>query len=129
VPWPHLKYLTDQIVVWPPSVTYDEYGRLLRTAATEILARWEDTNEEVTGAGGEAIGLEAKITVAVAVSIGSIVWKGSIEDFNEAEEAGTTLELYEAKTLERIPDLKGRGVSRVLGLTRHRATLPAAEEA
>lgn len=127
MPAPHLKYHTSRIVVWPPGTTYDDYGRLRRSTPCERTCRWEESNEEVTDDRGEVIRLSARITVSVVLDLGSIVYRGCLEDFNEAEQAGEKLDLLEAKTVERIPDVKGRGVSRVIGLARHRNTLPTLE--
>lgn len=88
----------------------------------ELTVRWEWRREVRHRPDGQPVGIDALVIVTEEVPLGSLLWKGTLEAF-EDETAGS-IRLMEAVTYEEIPDIKGRHTLRELGLIRFKGSVP-----
>lgn len=132
MPAQETSHLYQRALLWRSSGV-NKFGRHKREAiSVEIGCRWDDRRYEALDPQGNAIALDAQVIVAVDVPIGSIMWKGSLDDLSEAltgtSEADTsdvpTSDLFEVVIVNRDEDLKKRATYRELGLQRYTDTMP-----
>lgn len=118
--------LHQRAVLWS-KVRDDAYGEVVVSAdPDEITVRWENRRFEMTEPDGAKVAIEAVVTVAQAVVIGSLLWKGELEDLVGTGGPDYTTQGYlmQVHSFEEIPDIKGRAVYRELFLRRYRNTMP-----
>lgn len=102
---------------------YDAFGKpTVSDTPTKLKVRWEDRNEEVTDPQGNTIGTEATVVVDRAITIGSVLWKGSYDDL--PDDLSTLTDLKEVVTYSETPDVKGRNFRRVVRVVRYKNALP-----
>lgn len=107
-------------------VGQDNHNNTLISPPIEILTRWEKRHEEVTDPNGNTVALSAHVVVDRDVPEGSIMWEGSLEQWNApgTGSSGTSTDLMEVVIKRTTPDIKNRYVRRTLGLKFYRDTLP-----
>lgn len=114
--------LRQKAVLWPAS-GIDRAGHHKRGSAEEICVRWQYSNTEATDRQGNRIAIDATVVVDRAVSVGSILWLGSLLEHNAAASPGDYCRVVSFST---IPDIKNQNTRRVLYLQRLGDTLPMA---
>ncbi len=111
-------------VLWPKA-GQDRYSEPLRGAAVELRVRWNTTRREVIDSAGNRISLDAEVVLDRLVTVGSLFWLGTLQEFNATGSADNGVEIMEVVSYEETFDDKGRASEKVAGLKRFRATLPA----
>ncbi len=117
------KSLYQWAVLWEQDGV-DEYGRLVVSPEpSEIKCRWENTRRQGTDERGNPVGIDAQVTVARDVPVGSAMWLGKLDDL-----PGTAY-VPEADVMKVVsqtttPDIKARHSMRVLSLSRSAEALP-----
>lgn len=109
----------QKIVLW--SFTgYDTYGQPTVAAPVQIVGRWIVQKSEAVDPKGNTIALDGTVIVTQDIAIGSHLWLGNLNDWygtgsglSQADEL-----LYEVKTFQTTPDVKGRALRRVAGVMR-----------
>ena len=101
----------------------DELGEPTLDAAIEIKVRWVSKKSEALDPQGNTIAIDATVVTVRNIPIGSIMWKGGLDDL-----AGTSVtpddDLMQVVTNNETPDLKARATRRTVGLIRFRDALP-----
>jgi len=123
MPPPEVASLTQRAVLWP-AAGVDAYGQVTVAAEpVEITVRWETKRQEVLDRQGNTVALDGVVVVRQDVAVGSRLWQGELCDWVGT---GSGLshddeEIYEVKTYDQDPDIKGRAQFRQLGIMRLRA--------
>jgi hypothetical protein len=102
----------------------DAYGEPIVSSPIELRVRWEDTDDEMRKPDSTLIRLAATVVVDRKVPIGSIMWKGDLDDWNGTGSSTDEIDLMQVEAYLETPDLKNRYLRRVLRLSRFRSTLP-----
>ena len=100
---------------------YDNYGQPKVDAAVELDVRWEDIYEEALDSQGNTIALDAMVVVDREVPVGSIFWKGALEDY---EALSSPSGYKQAMYYGDIPDIKGEYTRQTVKLMRFSDELP-----
>lgn len=111
----------QKAVLWNAS-GYNDYGELKVTSATgtELRVRWEDKKSIIQDPLRGPIEIDAVVYVGQAIAVGSVMWKGQLNDYTGAEQK------WEVVRYEETPDLRGRDPVRLVYLRRLSAELPSA---
>jgi hypothetical protein len=108
-------------VLWAALGTSDDRGEPLTDEPREIRVRWEDVNKAAVDARGANIGLDAEVTVNEDVPLDSELWHGKLETWYGADgSAGDDNNVMYVRVSRKVPDVKGRNVRYVLGLSKFR---------
>lgn len=112
--------LFQKAVLFPRTGT-DRYGQPTTGSAVEIPCRWKTERREVVTSTGDTIGLDATVTVDRKIAIGSLMWLGTLKDWNASGSSPgiSDTELHEVKVYDETPDIKGRAAYRDVGLMRY----------
>lgn len=92
-------------------------------APEELDVRWVTTTRWVPGPDGQTLQIDAKVCPPRAVPPGSLLFRGSLSDYQDALLDGTA-ELYKTATRSEAKDLKGRHARYEYGCTFYRGSLP-----
>lgn len=103
---------------------YDVVGEQTVGNPTHYRVRIEFTTKQVIGSEGNPISLVAFLMIDSALTIGSILYPGTLAQWNGVGSGETDNDLYEVTTDETIPDVKGRTMEYEYGLTRYMGILP-----
>lgn len=89
----------------------------------ELRVRWIDGRSEAFDPQGQPTALDATVIVDREIPIGSIMWKGKLDDLlgTAGPEDAT---LHQVVTVTYTPGIKARTTRRRVGLVRFRQTLP-----
>jgi len=102
---------------------YDNYGNPKVDAGIDINVRWEDVTSETVDAKGNTVSIDAVVVVDREIAIGSILWKGRLEDI-----PGTTGvpdgDLRQVIKYSEIPDTKAQYFRRLVYCMRFKESLP-----
>ena len=112
--------LNQKAVYWAKNSKPDDFGEVTVDAGIEIKVRWEVGNQEVADPQGRTIGIESLVVVDRDISVGSILWLGTIADI-----ANPPVDLRQVVIFNSIPDDKGRNFRRTVGVIRYSNSLPA----
>lgn len=112
MPPPEEMDLNQDAVLWPFN-GIDDSGEPSVGPPQAVAVRWEDKRSQSVSETGTVLALDAQVKVGLEVALGSHIWKGRLADFTDAD----TNEIMVVQTYSEIPDLKGRGVTRVVGLS------------
>jgi hypothetical protein len=112
------RNLKQDAVLWAASGT-DDYGEVTVSAAIGIKVRWERENKEAIDALGATIAFEDAAFVDRDIADGSILWLGKLANLPNQPE-----DLRQVIQFAKIPDIKGRNFSRVVGLIKFSDALP-----
>ena len=124
MPAPELSYLLQTAVLWSAAGIGD-YGQPTISNPTEIRVRWNDVQSEALDPQGNTITVDASAIVNRDVSIGSILWLGTLTNWVGTGSNDQNGKLMQVKTFNSTPDLKNRVARREVGLIRLRDTLPS----
>lgn len=139
----------DDALLWEV-VGYGADGQVVvDEEPTAIKCRWEEEYQEVRDGKGNSIVSVAKVVVKQDVEVGSILFLGTLTEYETAElglgqggvlslsQGGNLLintagggkgtDLHQAVVKTKVPDLKGRNNRRWLRLIRFGDTLPDQE--
>ena len=121
-----LRYQTA--LLWEFS-GYDKYGQPTVSAPVEIQVRWNTKRREVVDAKGFIIAYDASAVVDQVIAVGSLMWLGTLEDWNDAGTgSGSTSisadDVFECKNFTLTPDLKNRFSQKTVDLMRYRKLPP-----
>lgn len=122
----NFKYsLKQTAVVWTASLGYDINGRptIVSSEGEEIRCRWEDGVEHTYGPMSETSKFDAIVYVDTEVPIGSLLWKGKLEDWPGSDIDVEDVRLMKVMEVELVPSLKNRFNLRCLRLLRYTDTL------
>jgi hypothetical protein len=106
-------------VMWPKSAV-DAYGEVKIGAGVELRVRWEGRRRQSADPNGNPIIIEADVKVLQEVKVGSLMWKGKLDDYASANKP----ELMEVVGHDPVDDLHGRVTERWVQLTKFRRTPP-----
>jgi len=117
--------MNDTAVLWSTDRGYDQNGRptISSSEGEEIRCRWEDEGEITYVSTSESIKFDAVVFVDVDVPIGSLLWKGKLEDWPGVDIDVEDSRIMKVVEIEKIPDLKRRHYTRCLKLMRYTDTL------
>lgn len=100
---------------------YDRYNEPTTSDGVEILVRFNTVRRRVLDAKGKQIDLDGQAIVGQRITIGSLLFIGSLSDYVGT---GSTLqdnELMVVKTYNETPDVKGRLTEKTVGLMRYKS--------
>ena len=114
----------QKAVWWAMTGTaYDNYGEPLVSDPVEIDVRWENVRKDILDPQGNTVEVDAVVVVDRDMSVGDILWLGTLYDLPGTSET-PTLDIREVVSFSSIPDLKGRYYRRVVMLKRLSDELP-----
>lgn len=134
MPVPELSDLCQLAVLWPRTGT-DRYGQPAIGDPIELRVRWKNVQAQVLDAEGNTITIDATVIVDRKISIGSLMYNGSMLDQSELgtgtgtstsvpDDYAPPADVMMVKTYSETSDLKARFVKRSVGLMRLKDTLP-----
>lgn len=110
---------TVTAVLWEKTGS-NQYNEPVLTEPVEIMVRWEDRVEQGNDRFGRPVTFVANLVVAQTIPVGSLMTKGSLDDWYVSGSAGDQTKLLEVDQFLEIDDIKGRVVRRVARLCRFR---------
>lgn len=116
----------QKAVLWQ-AVGVDSYGHYTVAEPVEVDVRWQDIAEQGIDAEGNTIELDARVVVDIDVAVGSVLWLGELEDWQELDDADTETRLSQVVQTSMIPDIKNRYRRRVLNLSKYRGKAPTVQ--
>jgi hypothetical protein len=111
-------------VLWQSGAT-DEFGRPTAGPPVGLKVRWIQKRGEGVDSNGDAVAYDARVILDREVTVGSHMWLGSLEDWDDE---GADEVMYVAGT-NKVPSLNGRFYLFSVMLKRFREDLPAVEGA
>lgn len=103
----------------------DTFGRpAIEADPTELRVRWQDVNEEMTDPEGQRVLVSVKVHSTETIEIGSILWLGSLSDWDDVVQGTNGTNLMCVKAIEYVPNINGRHKRRVYGLQFYGNSLP-----
>lgn len=93
-----------------------------------IRCRWEDRKSQAVNADGLLVGLDATVFVSRDIPIDSLMKLGELSDLTGTGFTETDVDIFQVKTVTKVPSLNNRANTRRLGLVRFRGSLPATIE-
>lgn len=126
MPAPEVAHLNQWSILWSPGAA-DRYGLPTRGEPEEIRVRWMAGQRVADGPDGGTIVLDALADVDRVIAQDSLMWLGTIEEWNEAGSGPGDSELMRVVRYRATPDVKGRAMRRTVDLQRFRQALPAEE--
>lgn len=116
-------FLRQKAVLWTAS-GFDENGQpTVGATPTQVCCRWNRVRRQARDPKGNPITITAEVVVKQDVEPGSIMYEGSLEQY-QAETSGQA-PLLEVVTFNHTPDLKNRAKYRQLSLMAYRGSLPS----
>lgn len=116
---PEVADRKQKAVLWA-ATGHDNFGRVTIAAKTEIRVRWVEKQQEGLNDKGEKIAIDATVVVNREIAVGSIMWKGALDDV-----ADPPVGLKQVIAYNETPDIKNRKVRRTVLLMRYSDQLPA----
>lgn len=113
--WEYLGIIDGEVQLTEPVELSPPFG-----------VRWNMTRQDAKDPNGQKIRLDASLVTTTPLKIDSLLWPGSLEDWNGTGTGSGTFdaEVMQIMTETLIPDIKVREVSRKYGLKRYRGMLP-----
>ncbi len=104
---------------------YDSSGESVVEDPVEVRVRWEDVRTDprrgqMVGPDGNLISLIAEVVVDREITVGSLMWKGRLRDYN----ANFETQVREVVLYSETPDVKGRVSRREVGLGFYKGSVP-----
>ncbi len=131
MPPQELAYRLQKALLWEKE-GINSYGEpIIAATPIELDVRWgTGKNRTVTGPNGEPIAIDGTIIVDRRITIGSIMWLGSLSQWYGTGSAETSVveprpELMQTITYDDTPDIKNRAHYREVGVMYFRGTLPS----
>lgn len=111
--------LHDTAVLWVRSGK-DKYNEPTVTAPIEVMVRWTFTDSRMVNKNGDEVQLDAEVVVSRDVPYDSLLWLGTLSDWQGVGSGGQDTELMQVKVKRYAQDIKGRNTRRTLGLMRYK---------
>lgn len=119
MPPPEHSHLHQRAMLWRFS-HFDEHSRpVVDTTPEEICVRWDDVITQVRDPNGNEVTSDASVVVLCPVEPGSVMWKGSAEEWygtGSGGDADVSLGLKEVIRAPETYNIKGRVVFRTASL-------------
>jgi len=104
---------------------YDHDGEITVAAAVEIDVRWQVGKRRSAGPKDDTVSYDAELVVDRVITVGSVVWKGSMDDLNDLADPTAPTDLYDVVDYTETSDIKNRNVRRTVLLMRRSDDLPS----
>lgn len=110
---------------------------IVASDAVELICQWDDSARQMRSPKGDVVTVSSQVDVDQAVPIGSILFRGSIEDLanleavtveNVTQPAADLATLWEVVALDETPDMRSRVSTRTLGVNRYSEDISQAGE-
>jgi hypothetical protein len=111
--------LVFTITLWPAAGT-DVYAEVIRGEPVEIMASWELRRRDTQSAKTGAVALDGLAFVGRRIAIGSLVYLGDYDAWLGTGSGADDNDLMTVVSYDEVPDLKGRQITRTVGLRRYR---------
>jgi hypothetical protein len=130
MPPPEMDLRFQDAVLWEAHPSPDSFGQVRVIDPVDLKVRWVPTRREIADGKGGIILLDAQAVVYQNVPVGSIMWLGTVDDWDESGlgvGTGNTedAELYIVQTFKKASDVKNIMTRYELGLQRYKQELPA----
>jgi hypothetical protein len=111
------KMRRQTAVYWARTGTNDR-GRAVFDNPVELRVRWDGVVEEFVSPDGRTGLSHAKVYVGEDVTLGGILWLGTLADLTDAQEAAplTITGAYEIRRFDTIPNMKATEFLRIATL-------------
>lgn len=123
-----IRDLYQPALFWAPAQN-DQYGQPQVHPPVQIRVRWNTIRREWLDHQGNSVILDADAVVSQKVPIGSLMWLGTLEDWNGVGSGSGSAELgdelCEVKNYTETPDIRNRYRRRTVQLLRYHDKLPA----
>jgi hypothetical protein len=114
--------LKQTAVLWAATADeYDNYGKLKVASPTAINVRWEYRRGETLDTQGTTVAYDAVVIVDQEIEVGSIMWLGTVSDYENTSPAPT---VYRVVTYGSTPDIKAQYYRRRVTLAKYGTQLP-----
>lgn len=113
----------DDAILWV-FAGRDAYNEPTVSSPVEVRLRWDDKSSEVIAPDGTVVKADATVITSRDVPIGSILWKGTLEDIPGTSFTPTSGLMYSVSQ-DYKKDVKARATARTVGLMRFNNQLPA----
>lgn len=115
--------MNQRAVLWP-ATGVDAYGQVKVGSPTEIPVRWEDYRREMLDESGQKFVTDTMVVVALDVPVNSLLWLGTLAEWEATGEAQTDNGLQIVVQFGKIPDLKGVSIRRTCITRRFKDRVP-----
>jgi len=116
--------LIHDVVLWPRSGQAAD-GDWAVGSPVDIKARWNQGRRQGTDPEGNTVALDGDLVLDQAVMVGSLVWLGTLADWNSTGSVGDTTEVMKIISVDVTSDIKGRATRYEAGFARHRDSPPS----
>lgn len=119
-----------QTAVYWEVVKYDRHGHVKVKAPVELNpedgngVRWINRRSQVTAPDGQVITLDARIVTSQEIKVNSIIWLGTLDEWNESGSDGNDTQLHQVKIYSEVPDIRNRDYRYEVGAQRWKKALP-----
>ena len=107
-------------VLWAKS-SLDNFGKPTVDSPLEIYVRWEEKLKESIDSQANAIAVDATVWVAQEITVGSIMWLGTLAEWNASEKTN----LKQVVGYRSIPNIKGRLFEQTVTVQKYSDSLPS----
>src|SRR5665213_596757 len=115
-----IRWLYQRAVLFPFVGVYDAFGQPTLGVPVEIPVRWITKRREILDKHGNTIALDASADVAQTIKVDSVIWLGTLANWNGTGSGLPDTELMMVKSYDETPDGKGRSLKRNIGMMRYR---------
>lgn len=124
MPAPEESGRTVDAVLWTAGAP-DRYGQPTVNDPIDICVRWNTKRRQAYDANGNLIALDATVVVDIQIPIGSLMWKGCLDDWMTPGTGTSAEEVMEVVTYGETDDIRGRESRRTVGLRKYRGSIPS----
>lgn len=115
--------LLDTALLWR-AIGYDSHGQRTFGDPAEIRCRWLTNKHVVLDPKGSNIISDGVVVVDEDIDIGSLMWLGTLEDWNgmfgAVGSSAVPSDLMQVKSFKSTPDVRARVARREVGVMRYR---------
>lgn len=112
----------DQVAVLWEYESQTRKGETKVSSPVEVDVRWITGSRQVTNSQGRPISVDAQAVVDRDMTVGSILWLGSLADYHR--DPADEQRLMEVASFRNVPDLKNREDRKSVGLTFYKGVAP-----
>lgn len=123
MPSPEIASLTDDAVLWS-FAGHSPTGEPKVSTPIQIECRWMWKKTQATDATGNTVMLDATVIVDREIDDGSILWLGTLDQWEDSGSEESNPELVEVKSYKEVKDIRGRESYRELGCSFYKGRLP-----
>ena len=124
MPSQEVAFLRQRALLFAGPMGYNRAGKpVVAQIPVEVPCRWNFRRTEGLDSHGNTVTFDAAAVVSQRVNVGSLMWPGSLDDYNGTGSGMANMivsdeEKYEVKGEATTFDIKGRARFRTLGLMR-----------